>query len=85
MSDEVDRLKAELALAEEVDELEEARAAMHKKKTDATLKAYRKASEKVAAARQALREKHPTTAASAADGVARPEPIRVSGRAVSPR
>lgn len=82
MSD-VDRLRAELELAEAVEKLEDARAKVLSHKTEKTLATYKAASEKVANLRQAFRSDHPTVGAEG-DGVARPDPVRISGKAVQP-
>lgn len=57
MSD-VDRLKAELKLAELSEKLEEAREAMFEDNNEETLAAYKSASKKVADARSAFRQEY---------------------------
>lgn len=56
MSD-VERLEAELALARLVETLEDKRGAMHGHRNAETVREYRAASEEVAAARKAFRER----------------------------
>jgi hypothetical protein len=84
MSDEVERLRDELALAEATEKLEAARGKMHAGRTEKTVAAYREESEKVVALRQGFRTKYPRTAESGKDGVATPDPVRASGSAVTP-
>lgn len=84
MSDDVERLRAELELAEAVEKLESAREKLHANRTDKTIAAYKAESETVSLLRQAYRTNFPQTAQSGTDGVATPDPVRISGKAVSP-
>lgn len=84
MSD-VERLRAELALAEAMEPLEKAREAMHADRSPKTIKAYKEAANAAAAARQAFREKYGPPSSSAGNGVATPDTVKATGKAVSPR
>jgi hypothetical protein len=81
---EVERLRDELELAEAAEELEAAREKMHADRTEKTVAAYKAESEKVAALRQAFRTNFPRIAESGENGVATPDPVRISGKAVQP-
>lgn len=84
MSD-IERLRAELALAEAMEPLEKAREAMHADRSPANIKAYKKASDEAAAQRRAFREKHGSPGASGGDGVATPDMVKATGTAQAPR
>lgn len=83
MSD-VERLRDELALAEATEKLEAAREKLHAKRDEKTIAAYKRESDKVAALRQTFRTNFPRTQESGKDGVATPDPVRISGKAVQP-
>ena len=83
MSDDVDQAKAgmerledELEMMRVAVPLEEAREAMHKKKTPESIKAYKKASAKLTKARQKFRTKYPNRDGGPNDGVAKPATVR---------
>jgi hypothetical protein len=81
---DVERLRAELELAEAVEELEIVREQMHATETPEAFAAYRAESERVASLRAAYRTSFPRTAESGENGVATPDPVRISGKAVQP-
>jgi len=81
---DVERLRDELALAEAVEQLEKAREKMHDDPIEKNIAAYREKSEAVAALRSAFREQYPRVAESGENGVATPDPVRISGKAVQP-
>jgi len=86
---DVERLRDELALAEAVEQLEEAREKMHDHPSEEApskkaVAAYREKSEAVAALRSAFREQYPRVAESGENGVATPDPVRITGKAVEP-
>jgi hypothetical protein len=70
VSTDVERLRAELELAEACEVLEKAREAMHAKKTPAKIKKFKAESVKVAELRQAFRIKYPTGPVAEGDAVA---------------
>jgi hypothetical protein len=74
---DVERLEDELALAKALEPLEKAREAMHADRTPKTIAAYKRASEKVVAARQAFRTKYPPAAGVDGDGNATAAPDTV--------
>ena len=85
---DVERLRAELALAEAMEPLEKAREAMHADRSPKTIKAYKAAAAKVAAERAAFREKYSVgerTGGVPADGVATPDTVKATGKAQGPR
>ena len=77
---DVERLRAELALAEAMEPLEKAREAMHADRSPKNVKAYKAAAREATAARVAFREKYPPTQQSGADGTATPETVKATGR-----
>lgn len=83
MSD-VERLRDELALAEASEELEKAREKMHADRSSKAVAAYRAASEKVVELRRDFRTRYPRTQQSGRDGVATPETVKATGKAVTP-
>lgn len=75
MSEQVERLEAELALAKLAEPLEAAREAMHADRSEATIAAYKEASNSFAAARTAFREKYPPPPPAPGDAVATPDVV----------
>jgi hypothetical protein len=76
MNDEkVERLKAELAVAEAEAVLEQAREAFHDKRTPARVKKFKAESVRVAKLRQAFRLKYPRQPENEGDAVAAPETV----------
>jgi hypothetical protein len=81
---DVDRLRAELALAEASQRLEAAREAMHADRSDAAkLRAYRRASERVVELRRDYRENHRPAAGGPGDAAPQPKTVRASSRVSS--
>ncbi len=81
---DVERLRAELALAEAMEPLEEAREAMHADRTPETIEAYKAAAREAAAARVAFREQHGPPPTSEGDGLATPDTVEVKGTVNQP-
>lgn len=81
---DVERLRDALALAEATEKLEAAREKLHADRTKKTIAAYKAESDKVAALRQEYRTKFPRVAEFGENGVATPDPVRISGKAVQP-
>lgn len=83
MSAETERLESELHLAKLSEKLEDARAAFHKNRGDSkVIKAFKKASQALADARQEHRAKYRPVVAEG-DAVAEPETVKVKGKASS--
>jgi hypothetical protein len=81
---DVERLRAELALAEAMEPLEKAREAMHADRTPKTIAAYKAAAAKASEVRAAFREAYPSQQQSGGDGVATPETVKAKGTVNQP-
>jgi hypothetical protein len=81
---DVERLRAELALAEAMEPLEKAREAMHADRTPKTIKAYKAAAAKATEARVAFRTEYPSQQQSGGDGVATPDTVKAKGTVNNP-
>lgn len=73
---DMERLEDELEMMRAMVPLEEAREAMHKKRTKETIAAYKEASAAAVEVRQRFREKYPPEQKSGKDGVAAPATVR---------